>query len=154
MSNKDNKKLCYIEGGGFESIKHGDERNAVIAHIKMPEGFKLSARPLIMLEIEEWDSINKPTCPNCAQFLDECLCIDEQEAKSFDLAAKAVAGIEDSLEQEAKPEHKPCPNCGGSNIESDTFDEGFFIECVTCDFRTGDYPSEVSAWACWDKEWK
>ena len=55
--NEDNKKLGYIEGGRFENIKAGNDRNATIAEIKMPDGFTLSARPVIILEIDEWDKI-------------------------------------------------------------------------------------------------
>jgi len=55
--NEDNKKLGYIEGGRFESIKAGDDRDATIAEIKMPDNFPISARPVIILEIDEWDKI-------------------------------------------------------------------------------------------------
>ena len=57
--NVDNKRLCYIEGGKFESIQYGDERNAVVATIKMPPDFTLSARALIFLEVEEYDRLNE-----------------------------------------------------------------------------------------------
>lgn len=57
MGHPDNARLGYIEGGRFESISKGDERDATIAAIKMPTGFKLSARSLIILEVEEWDEI-------------------------------------------------------------------------------------------------
>lgn len=58
--NDDNKRLCYIEGGRFESKARGDERDATIAEIKMPEGFKLSSQPLVMLEVEEWNDLIRP----------------------------------------------------------------------------------------------
>jgi len=94
----------------------------------------------------------KPTCPNCAQFLDECLCIDEQEAKSFDLAAKAVAGIEDSLEQEAKPEHKPCPMCKN---KMSYYTVGGELNCLGAECPVGSkhcYNNEEEAWADWDRD--
>jgi hypothetical protein len=53
----DNAKFGCIEGGRFESVTYGDGRNAVIVEIKMPDGFKISPRHLIFLEIDEWKAI-------------------------------------------------------------------------------------------------
>ncbi len=57
--NEDNKKLGYIEGGRFESIKNGDDRDATIVEIKMPDNFALSSRPVIIVEIDEWDKLQE-----------------------------------------------------------------------------------------------
>lgn len=57
--NSDNKRIAYIEGGRFETTENGDERNATIAFLKMPDGFILSRRSVIVLEVEEWDALKK-----------------------------------------------------------------------------------------------
>jgi hypothetical protein len=59
MANIDTKRLGYIEGGVFEYIEAGDDRNATVAHIKMPDGFRLSARAVIVVEVDEWDFIGE-----------------------------------------------------------------------------------------------
>jgi len=77
--NSDNKKLGYIEGGRFENMERGDERNAVIAELKMPEDFKLSARALVVLEVYEWDIIKVETERLRAEMEKLCAEIDARD---------------------------------------------------------------------------
>lgn len=55
--NQDNQRLAFIEGGRFERLEYGDRRNALIAELKMPEGFKLSSRSVFVLEVEDYDAL-------------------------------------------------------------------------------------------------
>lgn len=42
--------LAYVEGGRFEN-------GETYAEMRMPQGFQLSARAVIVLEVEEWNRI-------------------------------------------------------------------------------------------------
>ena len=88
--NSDNKKLGYIEGGRFENMERGDERNAVIAELKMPEDFKLSARALVVLEVYEWDIIKVETERLRAEMEKLCAEIDAREFGDAEEAAGIV----------------------------------------------------------------
>lgn len=57
MAHPDNKRLCRIEGGRFECVAYGDERDATILELKMPDGFPISRRTVIVIEIDEWDAM-------------------------------------------------------------------------------------------------
>jgi hypothetical protein len=60
--------ICSIEGGEFD--------NGVIAHVKMPDGFKLSARSLVFLEVDEAKEL-------------------ETKSNSFDKIKAIITSVED-----------------------------------------------------------
>ena len=56
--------LAKIEGGEFQSVIAGDERDATIVNIVMPYGFALSNRHLVILELEDAKEIEMLICMN------------------------------------------------------------------------------------------
>jgi hypothetical protein len=58
MGHPDNKRLGFIEGGRFETLEE-DGRDATIAFVKMPEGYALQKKHVIILDVEEWDDLKE-----------------------------------------------------------------------------------------------
>lgn len=104
--NPDNKRLAFIEGGTFERPEYGDDRTAVIAYMKMPDGFKLSARSMIVVEVEEWDALrasNKDLLEAAKAYQELAICYrtgKRPTEKLFSRLEKAKTAI---AESEPKP---------------------------------------------------
>ena len=108
--------------------------------------------------VEQEGGCNRLKCEECIiQTVYRTGSIEECEEKLNRDIALAIAKqyiADHEQEQEAKPEHKPCPRCGSKMSYHTVSGE---LNCVGADCPIGSkhcYNNEEEAWADWGKEWK